>query len=109
VTNRNVILMKWPITRSRRAAGRSEGDTVPEKETEGPVDDFQAEFDKLVQLDQEWRDHFSATNIPSARPPRRKKSASSCSTRSRWEPPSPNVDGSGAETDLMDEQRGIAE
>jgi hypothetical protein len=30
------------------------------------VDDFQEEFDKLVQLDQEWRDHFSQTNIPSA-------------------------------------------
>jgi RNA polymerase sigma-54 factor len=29
-----------------------------------PVDDFQAEFDKLVQMDQEWRDHFSQTNIP---------------------------------------------
>jgi RNA polymerase sigma-54 factor len=29
-----------------------------------PVDDFQAEFEKLVQLDQEWRDHFSQTNIP---------------------------------------------
>jgi RNA polymerase sigma-54 factor len=28
------------------------------------ADDFQAEFDKLVQLDQEWRDHFSQTNIP---------------------------------------------
>ena len=39
-------------------------DAVSEKEAEGPVDDFQAEFDKLVQLDQEWRDHFSATNIP---------------------------------------------
>lgn len=31
----------------------------------GPVDDFQAEFEKLVQLDQEWRDHFSQTNVPS--------------------------------------------
>lgn len=30
----------------------------------GPVDDFQAEFEKLVQLDQEWRDHFSQTNVP---------------------------------------------
>ncbi len=30
----------------------------------GPVDDFQAEFERLVQLDQEWRDHFSQTNIP---------------------------------------------
>jgi hypothetical protein len=29
------------------------------------VDDFQAEFDKLVQLDQDWRDHFSQTNTPS--------------------------------------------
>ena len=28
------------------------------------ADDFQAEFDKLVQLDQEWRDHFSQTNAP---------------------------------------------
>ena len=29
-----------------------------------PTDDFQAEFEKLVQLDQEWRDHFSQTNSP---------------------------------------------
>jgi len=29
-----------------------------------PVDDFQAEFERLVQLDQEWRDHFTQTNIP---------------------------------------------
>jgi RNA polymerase sigma-54 factor len=28
------------------------------------ADDFQAEFEKLVQLDQEWRDHFSQTNAP---------------------------------------------
>ena len=31
---------------------------------EAPVDDFQAEFEKLVQLDQDWRDHFSQTNSP---------------------------------------------
>jgi hypothetical protein len=31
---------------------------------EAPVDDFQAEFEKLVQLDQDWRDHFSQTNTP---------------------------------------------
>src|SRR5207249_4141614 len=30
-----------------------------------PVDDFQAEFERLVQLDQEWRDHFAQTNLPS--------------------------------------------
>ncbi len=29
-----------------------------------PADDFQEEFDKLVQLDQEWRDHFSQANSP---------------------------------------------
>ena len=39
-------------------------DAVAEKTAEAPVDDFQQEFDKLVQLDQEWRDHFSQTNIP---------------------------------------------
>src|SRR5258707_1323569 len=27
-------------------------------------DEFQAEFDRLVQLDQEWRDHFAQTNLP---------------------------------------------
>ena len=40
-------------------------DSATEKHSDAPVDDFQAEFDKLVQLDQEWRDHFSQTNIPS--------------------------------------------
>jgi len=28
------------------------------------AEEFQAEFDKLVQLDQEWRDHYSQTNAP---------------------------------------------
>ena len=39
-------------------------DPASEKATNEPVDDFQAEFDRLVQLDQEWRDHFAQTNIP---------------------------------------------
>lgn len=30
----------------------------------GTVDDFQAEMDRLLQMDQEWRDHFSQTNVP---------------------------------------------
>jgi RNA polymerase sigma-54 factor len=37
-------------------------DAATEKPSADPVDDFQAEFDKLVQLDQDWRDHFSQTN-----------------------------------------------
>ena len=40
-------------------------DPATEKPNDGPADDFQAEFDKLVQMDQEWRDHFSQTNLPS--------------------------------------------
>jgi len=39
-------------------------DPAAEKASNEPVDDFQAEFDRLVQLDQEWRDHFAQTNIP---------------------------------------------
>jgi RNA polymerase sigma-54 factor len=39
-------------------------DSDPEKNDALPADDFQEEFDKLVQLDQEWRDHFSQTNAP---------------------------------------------
>ncbi|MDB6125993.1 MAG: polymerase, sigma 54 subunit, RpoN [Pedosphaera sp.] len=31
---------------------------------EGPADDFMAEFEKLAQLDQEWRDNFAQTNMP---------------------------------------------
>ncbi|MFN7138139.1 MAG: RNA polymerase factor sigma-54 [Limisphaerales bacterium] len=39
-------------------------DPATEKPSDAPVDDFQAEFEKLVQMDQDWRDHFSQTNIP---------------------------------------------
>jgi RNA polymerase sigma-54 factor len=39
-------------------------DPATEKPSSAPVDDFQAEFDKAVQLDQEWRDHFAQTNLP---------------------------------------------
>jgi len=48
-------------------AERSE-DTVADSASgvvgETPADAFQAEFDRLVQLDQEWRDHFAQTNAP---------------------------------------------
>ncbi len=39
-------------------------DAATEKATTDPVDDFQAEFERLVQMDQEWRDHFSQTSTP---------------------------------------------
>src|SRR6185503_18097819 len=38
-------------------------DPATEKESKDPVDDFQAEFEKLTQMDQDWRDHFAATNV----------------------------------------------
>lgn len=39
-------------------------DPAKEKPDNEPVDDFQAEFEKLTQLDQEWRDHFAQTRVP---------------------------------------------
>src|SRR6185295_8678801 len=44
-------------------------DPASEKQSAEPVDDFQAEFEKLTQLDQEWRDHFSANSLPSRAAP----------------------------------------
>src|SRR6201995_1323355 len=41
------------------ATEKPEVNEVPTSE-----DNFQAEFEKLVQLDQEWRDHFSQTSSP---------------------------------------------
>ena len=40
-------------------------DSAPEKENGEGADDFQAEFDKLAQLDQEWRDTYAQSNAPS--------------------------------------------
>jgi len=39
-------------------------DPATEKPSPQPVDDFQAEFERLAQMDQEWREHFSQTNLP---------------------------------------------
>jgi RNA polymerase sigma-54 factor len=65
---------------SEDSAGGDEGETTPatdfaeppedvkfdaatERMANDPVDDFQAEFEKLVQMDQDWRDHFAQTNV----------------------------------------------
>lgn len=39
-------------------------DPANEKTNGDPVDQFQAEFERLTQMDQEWRDHFAQTNLP---------------------------------------------
>lgn len=36
----------------------------PATDRPGVADDFQAEFERLVQMDQEWRDYFTQTNVP---------------------------------------------
>ena len=40
-------------------------DPTDESTASEPVDDFQKEINQLIELDQEWRDHFSSSNIPS--------------------------------------------
>lgn len=35
-----------------------------EKPGTDPVDDFQAEFEKLAQMDQDWRDQYTQSNAP---------------------------------------------
>ncbi len=39
-------------------------DPATEPPSSTPVEDFQAEFERLSQVDQEWRDHFAQTNSP---------------------------------------------
>src|SRR5438093_41306 len=39
-------------------------DPATEKTNGEPVDDFQQEFEKLIQIDQEWRDHFAQASSP---------------------------------------------
>jgi len=45
-------------------ADESPAETDFEKAEAAPADEFQEEFEKLVQLDQEWRDNFSSTSSP---------------------------------------------
>src|SRR3984957_11343169 len=45
-------------------------DAADTEKTDAPVaDDFLAEFERLAQLDQEWRDHYAATNMPMRQSP----------------------------------------
>ena len=85
-------------------------DTAQEKNVDAPVDDFQVEFDRLVQLDQEWRDHFSQTNIPIRQTPedeeRRQFMLDSLVAGTSL---SQTLMEQLRDTDLSGEQRGIAE
>jgi RNA polymerase sigma-54 factor len=85
-------------------------EAASEQGVEAPADDFQAEFDQLVQLDQEWRDHFSQMNVSVRRSPEEEEKRqfmfdSLTAGTSLAEALMEQV----REINLTDEQRGIAE
>jgi RNA polymerase sigma-54 factor len=49
---------------TERADDAPDAPADAEKNSDAIGDDFQAEFDKLVQMDQEWRDNVAQTNAP---------------------------------------------
>ena len=85
-------------------------DPAAERMANDPVDDFQAEFEKLVQMDQDWRDHFSQTNTVN-------RSSAEDEEKREFMFNSITVEASLAQhlmeqvrdTDLKEEERGIAE
>ncbi|MGA2852848.1 MAG: RNA polymerase factor sigma-54 [Verrucomicrobiota bacterium] len=92
------------------APAESPFEAASEQGVEAPADDFQAEFDQLVQIDQEWRDHFAQTNVPVRRSPEEEEkrqfmfdslTAGTSLTEALME--------EVRDTDFTDEQRGIAE
>jgi RNA polymerase sigma-54 factor len=44
-------------------------DPATEKPSDAPVDQFDQDLQRLLQLDQEWRDHFSASSVPNRNSP----------------------------------------
>jgi RNA polymerase sigma-54 factor len=99
-----------PVPEEEDAPAEPPFEAASEQGAEPPVDDFQAEFDQLVQLDQEWREHFSQMNVSIRRSPEEEE-------KRQFMFDSLTVGTSLAdalmeqvrETDLTDEQRGIAE
>jgi RNA polymerase sigma-54 factor len=99
-----------PVPEDDDAPAEPPFEAASEQGVEAPVDDFQVEFDQLVQLDQEWRDHFSQTNVSVRRSPEEEE-------KRQFMFDSLTVGTSLAEAlmeqvrdaNLTDEQRGIAE
>ncbi len=85
-------------------------EAASEQGVEAPADDFQAEFEQLVQLDQEWRDQFSQMNASVRRSPEEEEKRqfmfdSLTAGTSLAEAMMEQV----RDANLTDEQRGIAE
>jgi RNA polymerase sigma-54 factor len=103
-------LQDKPAPEDDEAPAEPPFEAASEQGVEVPVDDFQAEFDQLVQLDQEWRDHFSQANVSVRRSPEEEEKRqfmfdSLTAGTSLAEALMEQV----RETNLTDEQRGIAE
>jgi RNA polymerase sigma-54 factor len=103
-------LQDKPAPEDDQAPAEPPFEAASEQGVEVPVDDFQAEFDQLVQLDQEWRDHFSQANVSVRRSPEEEEKRqfmfdSLTAGTSLAEALMEQV----RETNLTDEQRGIAE
>jgi RNA polymerase sigma-54 factor len=103
-------LQDKPAPEDDEAPAEPPFEAASEQGVEVPVDDFQAEFDQLVQLDQEWRDHFSQANVSVRRSPEEEEKRqfmfdSLTAGTSLAEALMEQV----RETNLTDEQRVIAE
>jgi len=103
-------LQDKPVPKDDEAPAEPPFEAASEQGVEVPVDDFQAEFDQLVQLDQEWRDHFSQANVSVRRSPEEEEKRqfmfdSLTAGTSLAEALMEQV----RETNLTDEQRGMAE
>jgi RNA polymerase sigma-54 factor len=103
-------LQDKPVPEDEDAPAEPPFEAASEQGVEAPVDDFQAEFDQLVQLDQEWRDHFSQTNVSVRRSPEEEeKRQFMFDSLTVGTSLAEALMGQVRETHLTDEQRGIAE
>ena len=105
-----IELADKPVPEDEDAPAEPPFEAASEQGVEAPADDFQAEFDQLVQLDQEWRDHFSQMNVSVRRSPEEEEKR-----QFMFDSLTAGISLAEAlmeqvrEINLTDEQRGIAE
>jgi len=110
VSESETELADKPVPEDEDAPAEPPFEAASEQGVEAPVDDFQAEFEQLVQLDQEWRDHFSQTSGPARRSPEEEeKRQFMFDSLTAGTSLAETLMGQVRETNMTDEQRGIAE
>jgi RNA polymerase sigma-54 factor len=99
-----------PVPEDDDAPAEPPFEAASEQGVEAPVDDFQAEFDQLVQLDQEWHDHFSQMNVSVRQSPEEEeKRQFMFDSLTAGTSLAEALMGQVRDSNLTDEQRGIAE